>query len=153
VSAFVFLRIEATCLYSPLEVRKPNRTTIAVVTAAIRGPSIFSIYVIRSLHNKNVQIKKHRTNSLFTLYFLLYYITTPGRRLVAVTVFGLFTLPQVVASHNLYCYSLPLAPGASATRKARATKEVEEKGYRISRGGVVGGDSPFRHTLPTSRTL
>ena len=56
--AFLFQRIGATYQYSPLEVKKPNRTTIVVVTAAIRGPSIFSLYVIRSLHNKNVQIKK-----------------------------------------------------------------------------------------------
>ena len=151
VLAFLFQRIGATYQYSPLEVKKPNRTTIVVVTAAIRGPSIFSLYVIRSLHNKNVQIKKKATPNKFTvptLYFLLYYFTTPKRWLVAVTVFGLFTLPQVVAGHNLHCYNLPLAPGASATRKARATREVEEKGHRISRGWVEGGYFPFSSDPP-----
>jgi len=95
-------RIEATYQYSPLEVRKPKRTTIAVVTAAIRSPSIFSIYVIQSLHNKNFQIKKTTPYkcTVHTLYFLLYYFTTPRRRLVAVTVCGLL---QVAAGHNLHC--------------------------------------------------
>jgi hypothetical protein len=77
-------------------------TTIAVVTAAIRGPSIFSMYVVQSLHNKNFQIEKATPNKLTprTLYFLLYYFTTPRRRLVAVTVCG---FPQVFAGHNLHC--------------------------------------------------
>jgi hypothetical protein len=41
--AFLLQRIEATYQYSPLEVRKPKRTTITVVTASVRGPSIFSM--------------------------------------------------------------------------------------------------------------
>jgi hypothetical protein len=41
--AFLLQRIEASYQYSPLEVRKPKKTTIAVVTATVRGPSIFSM--------------------------------------------------------------------------------------------------------------
>jgi hypothetical protein len=57
--------VEEDYQYSPLEVRNPKKTIIAVVTAAIRSPSIS---VIRSLHNKKVQLKKHPQNSLFTLF-------------------------------------------------------------------------------------
>lgn len=57
-SVFVPLSVKENCRYSPLEVRNPKKTTIVVVTAAIRSPSMFSLSLIRSLHNKKVPTKK-----------------------------------------------------------------------------------------------
>lgn len=140
-------RIEATYQYSPLEVRKPKRTTIAVVTAAIRGPSIFSMYVIRSLHNKNFQITKGNTEQIHCSHSVFPSLLFHHPKKAVGGGKSLWPSPSCCRSQSSL-FSLPLAPGASATRKARATIEVGEKGYRISRGWVEGGNFPFSPDPP-----
>jgi hypothetical protein len=94
-------RIEATYQYSPLEVRKPKRTTIAVVTAAIRGPSIFSICVNQSLHNKNFQITKGNTEQIHCSHSVFPSLLFRHTK-KAVGGGNSFGLLQVVAGHSLH---------------------------------------------------
>lgn len=135
-------RIETAYQYSPLEVRKPKRTTIAVVTAAICGPSIFSMYVIRSLHKRNFRIKKGHTEQIHCSHSVFPSLLFHHPKKAAGGGNSLWPSPSCCRSQSSL-FSLPLAPGAPATRKARATIQVEEKGCRISRGWVEGGDFPF----------
>lgn len=93
--------VEEHYQYSPLEVRNPKKTTIAVVTAAIRSPSIsVSISLIQSLHNKKVQLKKHPQDSLFTLFrpLQLHRPTKAARE--RQQPFDLFTVPLAVSCHS-----------------------------------------------------
>jgi len=109
-------RIEATYQYSPLEVRKPKRTTIAVVTAAILGPSIFSMYVIRSLHNKNFQIKKGNTVQIHCSHSVFPSLLFHHPKKAVGGGNSLWPSPSCCRSQSSL-FSLPLAPGASANAK------------------------------------